>query len=66
MNRGPAAVPDKAARPHALAANRPACPALSLATLQAGHTSRVSELLERVNSLSSADEEKTMRQLYLR
>ena len=32
----------------------------------AGHTSRVSELLERVSGLASADEEGTMRSLYLR
>lgn len=32
----------------------------------AGHTSRVSELLERVKALSRADEETTMKQLYLR
>lgn len=32
----------------------------------AGSTSRVSELLERIRGLSSADEEGTMRQLYLR
>ncbi|PRW57208.1 ABC transporter D family [Chlorella sorokiniana] len=32
----------------------------------AGHTSRVSELLERIRGLSSADEEKTVRQLYMR
>ena len=31
----------------------------------AGHTSRVSELLERIKGLSSADEEKTMTRLYL-
>lgn len=36
-----------------------------VATL-AGSTSRVSELLERVRGLSSSDEERTMRQLYLR
>lgn len=32
----------------------------------AGHTSRVSELLERIRGLSRADEEETLRRLYLR
>ncbi|KAL4452337.1 hypothetical protein ABPG75_007999 [Micractinium tetrahymenae] len=32
----------------------------------AGHTSRVSELLERIRGLSRADEEDTLRRLYLR